>query len=395
MMRLNPPWKDDAAWQTLCMICAQENIVLRAVGGSVRDTLLLRDVTDIDAASPVPAESLMALLEKHEVKVVPTGIAHGTITAVFATRSIEITTLRRDVKTDGRHATIAYTDSWQEDAARRDFTMNALYWDNDGTLYDYFDGASDALSGRVRFIGDAAKRIEEDGLRIIRFFRFLATHGKPPADEEALSACRDAHFMVDAISGERIAQEMKKLLQAHNPNLALRLMVENNVAAHLFFEPPRLNVLLRLTMLEHTAAHKPSVWARLAALLHHVEGALWLAKRWRLSRKEAKILASFCELARLKPDDARHTHTHIMRRYGSEFYRDLLLLSAAENGAFDVAPWMALSHEFMAPIFPIRAEDIAHGGMEGKALGEALLRLEQLWEKSDYLMSKEELIAVL
>lgn len=393
MTRLNPPWKDDAAWQTLSTICAAQHITLRAVGGAVRDALLMREVTDIDAATPQPAQALMDVLQSHGVKVVPTGLAHGTITAVFDTRQIEITTLRRDVATDGRHATIAYTDSWQEDAARRDFTMNALYWDQDGTLHDYFGGAEDALYGRVKFIGDARARIAEDGLRMIRFFRFLATHGEPPADEAALAACNAAHDMVDTLSGERIAREMKKLLQAPNPNLALRLMEENHIAAHIFLQPLRLSTLLRLTMLEHTAAYPVSLWARCAALLQGDKDVVWLSKRWRLSKKEAKNLTALCTLPRISDKDARHTHTAIMRRYGTAFYRDLLLLSAAENGAFDCVPWLALADSFIAPIFPVRADDLLDKGLQGKALGEALLHLESIWEQSDYQMDKQMLIS--
>lgn len=390
-MKLYPDWLKDADVAVLLAACARQEIALRFVGGAVRDTVLMREVGDIDAATPVVAEQVMERLRAEGIRIVPTGLKHGTVTAVLERRQVEITTLRRDVETDGRHAKVEPVDSWEEDASRRDFTMNALYLTPEGALFDYYNGAEDALHGRVRFIGDAAKRIEEDGLRMLRYFRFLATHGEPPADVAALDACRDAHWMLEAISGERIAQEMKKLLVAPNPTYALRLMEEHNVAAHVFAGPLRLGVLTRMTMLEHTAKQRAGVWGRCAAV--YKGKAETVAARWKLSRAEARHLALLEQLPRLQAADAKHVHTRAMRLYGVALYRDLLLLSAAEGAAFDLGPWMELARDFVAPVFPVTGADMKAAGVaDGPAMGEALRRLEQVWEESDYRLSREALL---
>lgn len=394
-MQLNPSWLADADIVRLLEACAAEGIALRFVGGAVRDTLLMREVGDIDAATPAPADAVMEKLQRQGIKVVPTGIAHGTVSAVLKGRVVEITTLRKDVETDGRHAKIAPTDSWEEDAARRDLTMNAMYLSPEGVLYDPHQGADDALAGRVRFIGDAAQRIEEDALRILRFFRFFATHGEPPADADALQACAAKAHMVAQLSGERIAQEMRKLLAAAQPIPSLRLMQQAGVAAEVFGEAIEIGTLLRLTMLEHTMQAKASIWARCAALLLEEEDALRIAKRWRLSKAEAKHLHTLMMLEPLGPGCAKHKHTRVMRMYGAALYRDLLLLSAASDVAWDIAPWIAVSQTFVAPVFPVKGDDLKQCGIApGKDMGAALVQLEQAWEESDYALDKDALLAM-
>ena len=191
----------------------------RFVGGCVRDGLLGRPVPggELDLATPEPPEQVMRLLEAAGLQAIPTGLAHGTVTTVVGGRRFEITTLRRDVATDGRHAEVAFTDDFGADAARRDFTINAMSCDAEGRLYDYFDGRADLAAGRVRFVGDAAQRIGEDYLRILRFFRFFAHYGRPPADAEALRACAAAAPGIDACRASAIQAEMLKLLAAADP----------------------------------------------------------------------------------------------------------------------------------------------------------------------------------
>ena len=191
----------------------------RFVGGCVRDGLLGLDQAgrDLDLATPEPPEQVIALLEAAGLQAIPTGLAHGTVTAVADARRFEITTLRRDVATDGRHASVAFTDDFEADAARRDFTINAMSCDRDGRLFDYFGGRADLAAGRVRFVGPAAARIAEDYLRILRFFRFLAHYGRLPADAEALPACAAAAPAIARLSGERVQAEMRKLLAATDP----------------------------------------------------------------------------------------------------------------------------------------------------------------------------------
>ncbi|MEE8534186.1 MAG: CCA tRNA nucleotidyltransferase, partial [Alphaproteobacteria bacterium] len=216
---------------------------VRFVGGCVRDAVAGRKVTDVDIATPDPPETVTRLLEAAGIRVVPTGIAHGTVTAVIRHRHFEITTLRRDVETYGRRAKVAFTDDWTADAARRDFTINALFCDPDGTLYDPFGGIDDLDAGRVRFVGDAVKRIKEDVLRLLRFFRFYAHYGRPPPDAEALAACRAMARALPGLSGERVSAELLRLLAAPDPAAVLALMIEAEVLAFVLPEVAGLDAL--------------------------------------------------------------------------------------------------------------------------------------------------------
>ncbi|MBX6323955.1 MAG: CCA tRNA nucleotidyltransferase, partial [Rhodospirillaceae bacterium] len=201
----------------------------RFVGGCVRDALLSRPVGDVDIATPEPPERVLALLARAGIKAIPTGIDHGTVTAVKDGTPFEITTLRRDVETYGRRAKVAFSDSWREDAARRDFTMNALSCTPDGRVFDYFGGLADLEARRVRFVGDAATRIREDVLRLLRFFRFYAHYGSPPPDGEALAACRELAPLLPTLSAERVRAEVLRLLAAPDPCPALALMRDNGI----------------------------------------------------------------------------------------------------------------------------------------------------------------------
>src|SRR5215469_4923726 len=219
----------------------------RFVGGAVRNALSGWPAGDIDIAVPMPPEETLRRLEVAAIKAVPTGIEHGTITAIVNGHPFEVTSLRRDVETDGRHAVVTFTDDWEEDAARRDFTMNALYASGDGEIFDYHGGVEDLIAGRVRFVGDAATRIKEDYLRILRLFRFHAWYGKGDMDLEALRAAADAKAGLAKLSGERIAKEMLRLLECQNPAPALRLMAASGVLSELLpyaLELPRLEHLV-------------------------------------------------------------------------------------------------------------------------------------------------------
>ena len=203
----------------------------RLVGGCVRDTLAGLPATDIDLATPDHPDAVAAALAGAGIRAIPTGLAHGTVTALLDGRAFEITTLRRDVVTDGRHAEVAWTDDWQEDAARRDFTINAMSQSPDGTLHDYFGGADDLRAGRVRFVGDAATRVAEDYLRILRFFRFQARYGIGTPDRAALAAIRSGIDGIGRLSAERVWSELKRILQAPDPTASLALMADTGVLA--------------------------------------------------------------------------------------------------------------------------------------------------------------------
>ena len=394
-MSEQPDWLSEAPLKQLFAATAALGGEARVVGGAVRDHLLGIEGADVDVASTLTPEQTMHIAAQQKWKAIPTGIAHGTVTLVLPNRIVEVTTLRRDVTTDGRRATVAFTEDWREDAARRDFTINALSMDAAGKIYDYFDGQEDIAANRVVFIGDAATRIAEDGLRILRFFRFLAVLGKPPADAAALAAITEKKAMLAELSGERIANEMRKLLGAHNPAYALRLMQNAGVAPLVFGRAVEPATMIRLQMLEGQADYQCSVWARALALLPHAtdDHALWIANRWKLSRHEAQQLTLLAGLPRFDAAAALHVHTRMIRLHGAPVYLDWLLVEAALVTGIDIAPYVHLAHDFKPPASPVTAKDLMAKGMkEGKRLGEELAALEQRWEESDYTLTKEDLL---
>lgn len=393
-MSVTPSWLEETALQQLFAATRAFGGEARAVGGCVRDFLLGIDGADVDIASTLTPEQTMAIAAKEGWKAIPTGIEHGTVTLVLPTRVVEVTTLRRDVTTDGRRATIAYTDNWQEDAARRDFTINAISMDAAGKLYDFFEGKEDIAARRVRFIGDAGTRIAEDALRILRYFRFLATHGKPPADDDALAAIAARKEMLKQLSGERIANEMRKLLNAENPAYALRLMAQQGLAPLIFGGEVDASRMIRLQLLESQADYQISVWARVMMLLGAQDKNIdWITDRWKLARHETKQLKQLSQLSVFVEGAPRHVHTRIIRLYGAPVYLDWLLTQAAIAPGIDTAPYVALAQDFKPPVFPITAKDLMARGMkEGKALGDALSALERKWEESNYRLTKEELL---
>src|SRR5262249_54159374 len=259
---------------------ASGGVEARFVGGSVRDALLGRPIGDIDIATPAPPERVIELLEKSGIKVIPTGVAHGTVTAVVPPRHFEITTLRRDVETYGRRARVAFDADWAADAARRDFTINAIFLTPDGTLHDPVGGLADLRARRVRFVGDPANRIAEDVLRILRYYRFEARFGGGLGDPQARAACHAMANLLLGLSSERAAQELVRLLATADPARALRMMEEDGVLAVILPEAHRVDRLRNLTGIEP----EPDPLRRLAALIDvDYDGAVALAERLHLA----------------------------------------------------------------------------------------------------------------
>ena len=313
----------------------------RLVGGCVRDTLLGGEVSDIDLATRLAPEEVMRRLGAAGIKAIPTGIAHGTVTAIADGRPVEVTTLRRDVSTDGRRATIAYTDDWREDAARRDFTINAMSADP-ATLdvFDYFAGEEDIAARRVRFIGDPLTRIAEDHLRILRFFRFHARFGGGEPDGEALEACTRRANDLMALSRERIADELLKLLALPDPEPTVRLMLGRGILKPVLPEigADAAGALRRLIERERRAAVAPDPLRRLSALLPaDPERAAAVAARLRLSTRSAKRLA--CAAAREQEAGAVVPEA-LAYRIGRDEAVDRILLGAGDAGqARSIASW--------------------------------------------------------
>ena len=292
----------DAAWRQrpglseLCRTLDVDVGAARFVGGAVRDTLLGIDVHDIDIATRLAPVEAMDRLRAAGIRAVPTGIAHGTITAILADGPVEITTLRRDISTDGRHAEIAFTDDWREDAARRDFTINALYADPvSGALFDYYGGLDDLQAGIVRFIGDPLLRIAEDHLRILRFFRFVSRFGAE-IDGPALAACRSRANDLMALSRERIADELLKLLVTRNAASTIALMIANGILAPVLPEIMAADRLATVVMLEQALDLAPDPIRRLAALLpDDARMADAIGARLKLSNAQRKRLIAALE----------------------------------------------------------------------------------------------------
>jgi poly(A) polymerase len=351
----------------------------RYVGGCVRDTLLGLPVSDVDLATRLPPQEVLERLGKARIKAVPTGLAHGTVTAVVAGKPVEVTTLRRDVATDGRRATIAYTDDWREDAARRDFTINALLADPVTLqVVDYFGGEADLAERRVRFIGDPLTRIAEDHLRILRFFRFFARFGTGDPDSAALEACAERANDLMALSRERIADELTKLLALPEPVAAVRLMVGRGILKPVLpeIEPDGVERLARLAVREAEAGVEPNPLRRLAALLPaDAEKAAGVAARLRLSNRSAKRLAAAAGRA---SGDPRSPEV-LAYAIGAEEAVDRILLGDGDPGA------TAALSDWQRPRLRLGGGDIiAMGLAPGPVVARTLQAIEREWAEAGF-----------
>ncbi|MFL6721543.1 MAG: CCA tRNA nucleotidyltransferase [Sphingomonas sp.] len=348
----------------------------RYVGGAVRDDLLGLPVSDIDLATRIAPEEVIRRLENAKIKAVPTGIEHGTVTAVSDGQPFEITTLRRDVSTDGRRATVAFTDDWQEDAARRDFTINALSADpRTGQLFDYFGGLADLEQRHIRFIGDPLQRIAEDHLRILRFFRFHARFDAGQPDAAALAACSERANDLMALSRERIADELLKLLALPNPVRTVGIMLERGILRPVLpeIEDGRLTNLEALIAGEAAAGLEPDPVRRLASLLPRDPAvAEAVAGRLRLSNKAKKRLACAAgEIGNAPPRALAYRH-------GVDCATDRLLLAGRPKEAAEIAVWHA-------PRLPIGGGALIKRGLsEGPLVAKTLRRIEDQWVEAGF-----------
>ncbi|QPH55316.1 CCA tRNA nucleotidyltransferase [Pontivivens ytuae] len=347
------------------------------VGGCVRNAVLGEPVSDIDIATPLRPEEVVARMEAAELKVVPTGIEHGTVTVVADSVPYEVTTFRRDVETDGRRATIAFADDIAEDAARRDFTMNALYARADGEVVDPLGGLEDARARRVIFVGDAETRIREDYLRILRFFRFRAWYGRGEADETALAACTKLANGLDGLSAERVTAEFCKLLAAPDPTPVLEEMVGAGVLKRVLPDA-QLDLIAPLIRAEDGRAPR---WQRRMLALSGRRSRLRLAKR----DAQGLILA---EAALARPE----TPAVRARRYGSDIARDLCLMEAAILGRKPSRKVEAEIARGAAASFPLKAADLMPPFSPGPELGVEMERLRTLWHASDLKHNKAALL---
>ncbi len=348
------PLSDPAVQQLLTLLPTA-----RLVGGCVRDALAARSSADIDLASPLPPETVATVLAQASLRVIPTGLAHGTVTAMVDGRPFEITTLRRDLVTDGRHAETEWTADWREDAARRDFTINAMSLSPDGTLHDYFGGAADLQAGQVRFVGDAATRVAEDYLRILRFFRFQARYGTGQPDAGALAAIRAGVPGLLRLSAERVWGELKRILSAPDPDTTLALMQDTGVLAAIVPEGVRL---------AGVAALPPDPVLRTAALLTGDRAAF--AARLKLSVVEATRLLA---LQGSPPADDDAALRRLLADTTAETLLGRSLLAGQPETMRDRI------RALPRPVFPLEGRDVVALGLPpGPAIG-ALLRATRAW----------------
>lgn len=359
----------------------------RFVGGCIRNALSNRDVIDIDIATPLKPEEVIERLKAHKIACVPIGLKHGTVTAIIDGHPFEITTLRRDVATFGRHADVQFTDSWKTDAARRDFTFNAIFATVEGDLYDPFGGIEDLRNGIVRFVGDPATRIEEDVLRILRFFRFYAHFGRSAPDPAAIKACAAAAGSIARLSAERIRQEVLKLLESGHCAATWQLMSECGVTTHFLPEATNIPALERLISLEARMHEEhPFPLRRLAAVLNvTLKGLPDIVKALKLSNDQAAQLGRMMDTPpsmNLAPSDVRK----MVFRLGNETARNLLLLTAARvNDASQLAKFYKEATDFSAPVFPLRGDDVLGTGIRpGPEVGRLLESVINWWIDQDF-----------
>ena len=391
------PWLKERPLADLLAVLDRDGEEARVVGGAVRNALLGLPHGDIDIATTALPAEVTRRAEAAGFKPVPTGFDHGTVTVVVAGKPFEVTTLREDVETFGRHATVKFGRDWKRDAERRDFTMNGLSLSPDGKLHDDVGGVADLERRRVRFIGDAATRIAEDYLRILRFFRFHAYYGEGSPDAEGLHAVIAARGGLEQLSRERVRMELMKLLLAPHAVPVLAVMAEAGLLGSVLGGVPHLASFSNMAKVEVAVGVTPDATRRLGALgIWVAEDAERLWQRLRLSNAEHERLAGLDGWWRVSPAMSDASARELIYRIGPEHFTERVLLAWARswNGVRN-AEWHVLAtlpRRWSAPAFPLKAADfIARGVEKGPSLGAALARAEEAWIKSGFPVERRAL----
>lgn len=399
--KLQTAWLKDGGLPNLLAVLDRDGEEARAVGGAVRNALLGMPVGEIDVATTAVPDEVAKRVTAAGFKAVPTGIEHGTVTVVIDSVPFEVTTLRRDVETYGRHAKVAFGRDWKTDAERRDFTINALSVARDGAVYDYVGGLADLKKRQVRFIGEPKKRIEEDYLRVLRFFRFHAAYGEGALDADGLRACIAARGDLDQLSRERVRMELVKLLLAPRAAGVLEAMADAGLLGPLLAGVPNGVHFSAMVAIEHATSLQPNAMRRLGALAVLVEeDAERLSEKLRLSNAERERLLSMAQAwwRRIVPAGDKLAKPWLYR-LGPDQFVDRVLLAWARWGAPpDDAEWRKLAtlpQRWTPPQFPIKAADLMARGVEkGPKLGAALKAAEKAWIAADFPSAKSELDAI-
>jgi tRNA nucleotidyltransferase/poly(A) polymerase len=396
--RIDAPWLNERAVAQVLRILNRDGEEARVVGGAVRNTLLGLSPGDIDIATTALPAEVMRRAEAEGFKAVPTGIEHGTVTLVIDGKPFEVTTLREDVETFGRHAKVRFGRDWQRDAERRDFTMNGLSLSPDASVHDYVGGLADIEARHVRFIGDAATRIAEDYLRILRFFRFHACYGDGHPDAAGLHAAILARAGLEHLSRERVRMELMKLMVAPRAVPALAVMAESGLLGPVLGGVPYLASFSNMAKVEAACGITPDAARRLGALgVWVTEDAERLRERLRLFNVEHARLAAMADAWwRVSPAMGEAAARALIYRIGPEYFteRTLLAWTRSDEGAHDAA-WRALvslPERWTAPKFPLKAADfIARGVEKGPVLGSALVCAEQAWISAGFPIDRRAL----
>jgi poly(A) polymerase len=391
------PWLKSGPAARVLELLNTDGEEARVVGGAVRNALLDRPIGDVDIATTAVPEEVIRRAKVAGIKSVPTGIEHGTVTLVVDAKPFEVTTLREDTETFGRRAKVAFGRDWVRDAERRDFTINGLSVDAEGRVHDYVGGLDDIAARRVRFIGEPAKRIAEDYLRILRFFRIHAAYGVGPPDRASYLACISGQAGLASLSAERIRVEILKLMVADGAVVAVNAMADGGLLLPIFGGIAYTGPFARLISIEHALDMLPDPIRRLGALAVAVtEDARRVASRLRLTNAETKALDSmghrWWRLAGM--DEARAKRR--LYRLGEDRYRDRLILAWARSGeGSDAASWRELAslpERWTAPKFPLKAADFLGRGLaQGPELGQALALAEDAWLAADFPLEQSSL----
>ncbi len=405
---LNADWLENPELQQLLNLLGQNGEEARINGGAVRNSLLGEPVADIDLSTTMLPEQVIEKLESENIKVVPTGIDHGTVTAVSGGKGYEITTLRADIETDGRHAVVRFGRDWLEDARRRDFTINALYADGAGRVYDPLQAKNDIESRIVRFIGNAEDRVKEDHLRILRFFRFFAWYGSGAPDREGLKACVRTRQSLDNLSVERIWNELRKLLAAPDPARALLWMRQSGVLNVVLPESEKWGVdaLPRLIQAEKELDWGIDPLRRLMAIIPPQRKVVdALGERLKLSNTNRERLIVWADSPLPNIDMNKKDLAKLLYRSSRDGIVDVMQLELArlrESGAHNNDDLISASklnelldfaNQWKKPKFPVKGRDLVDAGVKpGKQLGQILTTLENRWIDSDFSLAKKTLM---
>ncbi|MGN7957105.1 CCA tRNA nucleotidyltransferase [Agrobacterium tumefaciens] len=402
-------WFEKPALKRIFALLNADGGEVRIVGGAVRNALMDLPVVDVDLATTLTPDVVVARAKAAGIKAVPTGIEHGTVTLVIDGEGFEVTTLRRDVETNGRHAQVAFGTDWQTDAERRDLTINALYADEKGEIIDLIDGLPDIETGTVRFIGDAAMRISEDYLRILRFFRFFAHYGSGRPDADGLRASARAKDKLGTLSAERVWSELKKLLSARDPSRALLWMRQSGVLTEILPETEKwgIDAIHGLVATEQALGWAVDPMLRLSAILPPDRDRLVaLAARLRLSKAEAAYLTHWASAPAADPELKETALDRLLYRQGVEGVKTQLKLALvaarADVSAGDTAmqkvarlsTLLARAEKFHRPGFPLSGVDVMAAGVEaGPKVGEVLKSLEEKWIDVNFSLDRAALTA--